>query len=69
MVSFMYVCPSQVLIGANNYYMFVCLPLQGFVELAALEDILEPYLDSESRENFENSKKHLGSWDIRGNER
>lgn len=50
--------------------MFVCLCVgQGFVELAALEDILEPYLDNESRENFELSKKHLGAWDIQGNER
>lgn len=43
--------------------------LQGFVELAALEDILDPYLDDDSRNNFELSKKHLGSWDIEGNER
>jgi hypothetical protein len=43
--------------------------LQGFVELAALEDILDPYLDYNSRNNFELSKKHLGAWDIQGDER
>ena len=42
---------------------------QGFVELAALKDILEPFLDAESRKNFEESKQHLGAWDIEGNER
>lgn len=39
------------------------------MELVALEDILQPYLDDESRSNFELSKKHLGEWDIEGNER
>ena len=47
----------------------LCVCVQGFVELAALEEILDPYLTSQSRENFELSKKHLGSWDIQGNER
>lgn len=47
--------------------MSVCV--QGFVELAALEDILAPYVTQESRGNFDLSRKHLGSWDIEGNER
>lgn len=43
--------------------------IHGFVELMALEEILEPFLDADSRNNFELSKKHLGSWDIEGDER
>ena len=39
------------------------------MELTALEEILEPYLTPDSKENFELSRKHLGSWDIEGNER
>lgn len=50
-------------------FIFLSLETKGFVELAALEDILEPYLEEESRHFFEESKKHLGSWDIQGEER
>ena len=39
------------------------------MELVALEDLLAPYLDDESKRNFSLSRKHLGEWDVEGNNR
>lgn len=64
--------PSFLCMGLSYIYRPTytsILILQGFIELVALEDILEPYLDEDSRNNFELSKKHLGAWDIEGDER
>ena len=49
---------------------FLCLfPLQAYIELGALEEVLQPFIDDVSKDKFDRIREHLASWDVQPNER
>ena len=42
---------------------------QAYIELASLEEMLEPYLSEQSLTNFESSREYLAEWDVHADDK
>lgn len=45
------------------------MSIQAYIELEALEQVLKPFINDVSRENFDQSREHLKEWDVHASER